>query len=252
MKLSILIPVRTEGLDLKVMLRMLRALVAAEHEVLVIYDPPGDESVAVVQSLHEEYPELRLVPNEGGAGVLSHLRAGVAAARGDAVLIYAADEVGPLLAIDDMLALLDEGCDLVSCTRFAHGGRRLGGPRVGGFLSWAANRLFQRLVKNSLTDVTTGIKVFRRELFSQFALDSEPIGWLVAFEMSIKAQLRGLVLGEVPIASIDRLFGGDSSFELSSWTRAYLRWFLWGVWRLRSVERPPVRVRIPRWKGAET
>jgi len=43
------------------------------------------------------------------------------------ILIFAADEVGPVLAIEDMIALIREGCDFVSCTRYAHGGRRLGG-----------------------------------------------------------------------------------------------------------------------------
>jgi len=126
-RLSILLPVRNEGINLRLMLRMLRGMVEVPHEVLVVYDRPEDDSVPVVEALRATHPNLRGVLNTTGPGVVNAIRAGVAAANGDLVLIFAADEVGPVLAIDDMLALADRGCDFVSCTRYAHGGRRLGG-----------------------------------------------------------------------------------------------------------------------------
>lgn len=245
--LSIVMPVRNEGLNLRIMLKILSAVVDVSHEVLVVIDHPHDTSVPVVESLSSGYPQLRLVRNEAGRGVLNALRAGVAAATGRYVLIFAADEVGPVLAIDDMLALMDEGCEFVSCTRYAHGGRRLGGSWIGGKLSRAANRLFCTLAGSRLSDATTGIKMFRRDLFEKLDLEAKPVGWAVAFELGIKAQLAGLQLGEVPIVSIDRLYGGTSTFRLGPWTVEYLKWFLWGMRQFRSMRRdaPPVKVRIP-------
>src|ERR1041385_6269574 len=99
--------------------------------------------------------------------------------------------------------------DFVSCTRYAHGGRRLGGSLVGGILSRAANWLFFRVARSPFTDATTGCKMFRRSDFERFRLESRPIGWAFAFEMAIKAQHLGLKPGEVPLVSIDRLFGGQ-------------------------------------------
>ena len=87
--------------------------------------------------------------NTRGRGILNALRAGVEAAQGKYVLIFAADEVGPVLAIDDMIALMDAGCEFVSCTRYAHGGRRLGGSWIGGVLSRLANRLFRAFVRHA-------------------------------------------------------------------------------------------------------
>ena len=81
------------------------------------------------------------------------------------MLIFAADEIGPVFIIRDMLALMEEGCDLVSCTRYAHGGGRLGGSLLGRTLSTTANFLFRRLTRSSLSDLTTGIKMFRCERF---------------------------------------------------------------------------------------
>jgi len=244
--LTILMPVRNEGVNLRFMLKMLRAIVEVPYEVLIVHDTLDDDSLQVVSEISSDQA-VHAVHNTLGPGVVNALRAGVAASRGRYVLIFAADEVGPVLAIEDMLALMERGCEFVSCTRYAYGGRRLGGSFVGGVLSRAANKLFHWLAGSVLTDCTTGIKMFRRDRFESLHLESGPIGWAVAFEMSIKAQLGSLMLGEVPIVSIDRLYGGRSTFRVGPWTAAYFRWFTWGVWQLRKTSRPgaEVLVRVP-------
>jgi dolichol-phosphate mannosyltransferase len=245
-KLSILLPVRNEGINLQIMLKLLRAVVSVPHEVLVVVDSQEDESIPAVEAVRPTYPDLRLVHNTIGRGVINAIRAGVAASDGDAILIFAADEVGPVLAIEDMLSLMNKGCDFVSCTRYAHGGRRLGGSIIGGILSRIANKLFHWISGCVLTDATTGIKLFTKQAFEQLHLEARPIGWAVAFEMSVKAQLAGLKLGEVPIISIDRLYGGKSTFKLGPWVYEYLWWFLWGMKRLRKAPKPSVEVQIPK------
>ena len=245
MKLTILLPVRNETLNLKIMLKILRATIDVDHEVLVVCDTPNDASVAVVEAMRPDYPYLRLVLNEDGRGVAQAIRAGVQAAACDVVLIFAADEVGPILSVEDMFLLVEEGCDLVSCTLYAYGGRRLGWSAIGGFLSRTANWLFRRIALCSFSDATTGIKMFRRDVFPLLDLQSTAGGWAIAFEMAIKAQLKGLRLGEVPIISIDRLYGGQSTFRLGPSTAEYFRWFLWGLPRLLRRGRVPVAVRIP-------
>jgi dolichol-phosphate mannosyltransferase len=246
--LSILLPVRNEGINLRIMLKILRAVVDVPHEVLVVYDSATDDSVPVVEDVHKGYPELRGILNSLGSGVVNAIRAGVAASEGDVILIFAADEVGPVLAIQDMITLIQEGCDFVSCTRYAYGGRRLGGSLVSAMLSYSANWLFHRMAASPFTDATTGIKMFRKEIFPCFNLESRPVGWTVAFEMAIKAQYAGLRLGEVPIVSIDRLYGGESTFRLGPWLIEYSRWFLWGLrahFKNRSAH-TKVTVRIPK------
>jgi len=253
--LTILLPVRNEEMNLRVMLRIIPTMVASTHEVLVIHDTLDDRSIPVVKEAQPGYPGLRLVHNTLGRGANNAVRAGVAAARGDIVTIMCADDTGPILVIEDMLALMHAGCDFVSITRYAYGGRRLGGSLVGGLLSRAANWLFHHMVRSPFTDATTGGKMFRRDLFEKFQLESRPIGWAFAFEMSIKAQLLGLRLGEVPLVSIDRLFGGQSSFRLGSWLVEYLRWFLWGFRKRFSQgtwRRPPVLIRVPVFYQSKT
>jgi glycosyltransferase involved in cell wall biosynthesis len=222
---------------------MLRGMLDLSYEVLVVYDSEADDSIAVVQAMRAESPFIRGILNTRGQGVVNAIRTGVDEARGQFVLIFAADELGPLIAIDDMVSLARQGCEFVSCTRYAYGGRRLGGTMIGGFLSRAANRLFHRLAGSVFTDSTTGIKLFRRDVFYSLDLEARPVGWAVAFEMAIKAELAGLRLGEVPI---DRLYGGESSFRVGPWLVEYLRWFLWGARRLRGSPRRSRSVQVLR------
>jgi dolichol-phosphate mannosyltransferase len=246
--LSILVPVRNEGINLEVFIKVLEVMVETPHEVLVVHDTLDDDCIPVVSKIRTRYPNVRLVHNTLGRGVINAIKAGVKASIGEVILITVCDELGIVLVFEDMLALIRQGCDLVSGTRYAHGGRRLGGSWIGKFLSRSANRLLGYLCGSMLTDATTGLKMFRRSVFDRFDLEAKPIGWAVVFEMGLKAQLAGLRLGEVPVISIDRLYGGKSTFKLGSWLQEYLRWFIWGALPLRrhcKKSRSTVVVRIP-------
>lgn len=236
--LTILLPVRNEGLNLRIMIKILGAVLEVPYEIVVICDSPDDESIPVVKEMQQVHSQVRLVINSIGRGVINAIKAGVQEAQGKYVLIFAADEVGPVLAIRNMLDLAEAGCDFVSCTRYAYGGRRLGGSRLGGALSRMANWLFCHLSGCAFTDATTGIKLFEKSAFEKLDLQANPVGWAVAFEMSIKAQMVGLKLGEVPITSIDRLYGGESTFRPGSWIKEYWRWFWWGTKELRHTPSP--------------
>lgn len=232
--LSILLPVRNEGENLSIMLRVLRSAIEIPHEVIVITDSPKDTSIPVVENVAARYAEVRHVGNRIGPGVANAIRAGIEASRGQYILIFAADEIGPVISVDRMLMLMSEGWDVVSVTRYASGGRRLGGSLLQNILSRTANNVFRWLTGFPLTDATTGIKMVRREHFDRIEFESNPVGWAIAFEMSIKLYCLGMRMTEVPIVSIDRLYGGTSSFRAASWSKEYWRWFVYG---LREIPR---------------
>jgi dolichol-phosphate mannosyltransferase len=244
--LTVLLPVRAEIMNLRVMLRILRAALPFPHEVIVIFDDADDPGAPVVEEAQRDYAAVRPLLNTLGRGVANALRSGVDAAHSERILVFAADEVGPVVAIDDMMALMDEGADFVSATRYAHGGRRLGGSPIGHLLSALANRSLRWVSAIALTDSTTGIKLFRRSDFARLTQDAHSVGWAVAFEMAVNAQLLGLRLGEVPIISIDRLFGGKSSFRLIPWVIGYMRYFVLAMRKLPvGTPRPVPALRIP-------
>ncbi len=238
-KLSIILPVFNEGENLKIMVQILKATMEVSNEVLIVYDFSEDDSISVAKWLQDRYPTIRLVHNQIGRGVPNAIKAGIQAAEGDVILISVVDEVLPIARIEDMLNLIRSGCDFVSVTRYALGGRRLGGSPIGHVLSWTANSLFRVFAGSLLTDATTGMKMMRKEIFDKITIEAQAAGWACAFEMAIKAQLYGFKLGELPVVSVDRLFGGESTFQLGPWVKEYFRWFRWGQKEMRrAVQRP--------------
>ena len=244
LKLSILLPVRNEEENLAVMLRILRSAIEVPHEVVVITDTPDDLSIPVVKRVAERYPEVRHVANTKGRGVANAIRTGIDDAKGEYILIFAADEVGPVIVVEKMLALADSGYDVVGLTRYSKGGRRLGGSLIQHILSRTANFVFGVLTPGfPLTDATSGCKLVRRSVFEKIVFEASPVGWTVAFEMSIKFYLLGLRMTELPSISIDRLYGGASSFRVGSWTWEYFRWFARGIRDIRAENRRRKKVK---------
>ena len=243
--LSIIIPVRNEGVNLKLMIKVLSSTLEIPHQIIVVCDTKDDNSVPVIKKLEKQNQNIKLVFNTIGVGVTNAIKSGILNSDGEYILIFSADELGPVLAIEDMLTLMKDGCNLVSCTRYAYRGRRLGGSKIQALVSSFGNKVFNFIVGTTLTDSTTGIKMFRKDVFNEIELESK-VGWSVLFELAIKAQLKNMQLGEVPIISIDRLYGGKSTFKLNLWLSEYLKWFVYGAINLRRKKnRKKVLVRIP-------
>src|SRR5689334_13125265 len=60
-RLTILLPVRNEEMNLRVMLRIIKTVLEYPHEVLVIHDMLYDRSIPIVREVQATYPGLRLV-----------------------------------------------------------------------------------------------------------------------------------------------------------------------------------------------
>jgi len=244
-KLSILMPVRNEGKNIERMLKVLNSKVRLPIQVLIIYDSPSDDTIPVVNRLARKYKNTKLVRNTMGKGVANAIKTGIKASEGAYILILAADDIGPIFGIHDMVVLMDQGCDFVNCTRYAYGGRRDRDSLAQKIFSETGNKLFRLLSGSVFTDLTTGFKMFRRSIFNKIRLESNSVSWAIVFEMAIKAQSAGMKLGEVPVKSSDRK-RGKSTFKLGPWFKEYLKWFFWGLKNLHAEKINKPIVRIPK------
>ena len=229
-KLTIIIPVYNEKESLSTMVRLLKSSLNFENEVLIVYDNLNDNSVPEAKKLEKDLTGVRAIHNSIEPGVRFAVEKGVQESKFDIFLITVTDDIFPILAIEEMMkSLTDEDYDFVSGTRYALGGKRIGGSLIGSLLSKAANKIFKIITNFPLSDSTTGIKMMKKNLWKSIELQSKPIGWAFAFELSIKAYVKGFKIKEVPFKSVDRLFGGKSTFKPFSWIKEYLKWFLWGI-----------------------
>jgi glycosyltransferase involved in cell wall biosynthesis len=206
MLLSIIVPVYREGDAARPVLTALAEGAPRPHEILVVHDEADDPTVPVVQALQASFPELRPVHNQLGRGPALALRAGFAAARGDAVLVTMADASDEIADVVAMLDRIADGYDLVAASRYMRGGRQLGGPALKGFLSRSAGLTLHWLTGLPTADPTSAFKMYRKSMLDRLAIES------------------GYRITEVPTTWRDRV-EGQSSFKLLRWLPRYLQWY---------------------------
>ena len=228
--LSIILPVFNEKESLAIMVRLLKSTLKFENEVLIIYDSLEDNCISEAKKLEKEIPNVRAIHNDIRPGVRFAIEKGTKESKYEIIFVTAVDEIFPIIAIDEMMKLIvSDGYEFVSGTRYSKGGKRIGGSLLGSILSKTANKLFKTITNFPLSDCTTGIKMMNKNVWSSISLESKPIGWAFAFELTIKAYLNNFKIDEVPMKCVDRLFGGSSTFKPLPWIKEYLKWFFWGI-----------------------
>lgn len=222
-KLSVVIPVRNEADGIRAMLESLRDAFGVPAEVLIVYDQEADSTVPAVRSmLPPPGIEYRFVKNTLGRGPANALKAGFEKAEGDALLVMMADQSDDLRAVKPMLALFDQGCDLVAASRYMAGGEQIGGPWLKGKLSRLAG-LSLNFMGLRTHDPTNSFKLYRTSRLMSLSLESAG-GFEINLEIVAKALRDGWRIGEVPSRWVDRT-SGTSNFKLWRWLPRYLKWY---------------------------
>ena len=222
-ELSIVLPVYNEGEAVEPVLRGLAAAVTTPHELIVVYDFDEDTTVPVVRRLAAEIPHLRGLRNTLGRGVLNAMRAGIADARGDYILISMADGSDEPRIVDRMVELARDGADVVAASRYMRGGRQVGGPLLKRTLSRAAGLSLHWFAGVRTHDPTNNFKLYARRFLDATTIESRA-GFELALELTVKATLAGRRVAEVPTTWRDRT-AGQSNFKLRKWLPQYLRWY---------------------------
>ena len=233
MSLTIILPIHNEKESLPIMIRLLNSTLKIKHEIIAVYEDDKDNAKSIGQELMKEIEEFKIIKNKYKKGVRFSIQTGIDFAKYDIIFITAVDEIFPIISIETMYQeIFTRNFDFVSGTRYSKGGARLGGSLIGSFLSRLSNFIFNKLTKSQLTDFTTGIKMMKKQVWNSIEFNSKPIGWAFAFELSIKVIIANYKVCEIPFKSVDRLFGGKSTFKVGAWTFEYLKWFFYGILKL--------------------
>jgi dolichol-phosphate mannosyltransferase len=224
-ELSLVLPVYNEPDNIGPTLRAIIDNVHTPAEILVVYDFEEDTTVPVVRALMAEMPSVRLLRNDLGRGVLNAMKAGIADAKGRFVVISMADGSDDIARVDQMVALARQGADLVAASRYARGGRQIGGPRVKGLMSRVAGLTLYWLGRVPIHDATNNFKLYSRDFLETVKIESTG-GFELAIELTVKATLNGRTLAEVPATWKDRT-AGESNFRLRAWLPHYLHWYVY-------------------------
>ena len=224
--LSIVIPAYNEERFIATLLQQIRDLdltpLGFSKEVIVVDDCSKDRTAEIVEAM----PDVRLIRQRPNAGKGRAVRAGIAAATGELLIIQDADlEYDPRDYVPMLQALLDGRGDVVYGSRYLGRGRHdnqslaayLGGRSLS-LIAWA-------LTGASLTDTVTAYKLFRREDIA--ALTLETSGFELDHELTSRMLARGKRIVEVPIRYSPRTRQEGKKIRARDWfvaLRTYWRY----------------------------
>ncbi|MDP2313800.1 MAG: glycosyltransferase [Pseudomonadota bacterium] len=162
-------------------------------EAVWVDDGSTDDTLAEVRAGAGPDDVVVAAPHRGKGAAL---QAGVAAARGDRLLLTDADwSVGPHL-VPELLAV---DADVVLATREGADARRVGEPLVRHWLGRGFNHAVQTLILAGHEDTQCGCKVLRapvaKALFPALTVD----GFAFDVELLYLAHIRGHRVREVPV-----------------------------------------------------
>ncbi|HEY5096627.1 MAG TPA: glycosyltransferase family 2 protein [Acidimicrobiales bacterium] len=198
--LSVIVPVFNERSTVAEVIRRIRAAdIKVELEVIVVDDGSSDGTDKVLAAMGDS--TIRVIDHASNRGKGAAIRTGLAAARGDLVLIQDADlEYDPA----DWPRLLDP--ILRGKAQVVYGSRFTGERKNMLPLHWIGNR-FLSLVTNllyssTLSDMETCYKLFDRRVLEGITIQSDRFD----FEPEITAKVlrRGYRIYEVPISYAGR------------------------------------------------
>ncbi|MDE2238272.1 MAG: glycosyltransferase family 2 protein [Elusimicrobia bacterium] len=208
-RLSVVIPCYNERETIAAVLsRVLAADAGIDKEVIVVDDGSSDGT----GELLGRTPGVRALRHERNRGKGAAVKTGIAAARGEVVLIQDADlEYEPADYKAVLAPILAGEADAVMGSRFAQERPRFffGAKRSPFFSHYVGNNMIIALT-NSLygvryTDYEGAYKAFRRELVAGLKIEAD--GFEYDNELVCKLLRRGARVAEAPISYQPRSYG---------------------------------------------
>lgn len=202
------------------------------YEIIFIDDGSTDNTFVELQKLHAQYPDIvRVIRFRKNFGKTPALVAGFSRARGEIIFTMDADLQDDPAELENYLAKLDEGYDLVTGWKF---------PRLDPLSKTFPSRIFNRMVSTMtgvhLHDINCGFKAYRREIIKDPHL--KLYGEFHRF-VPVMAHWRGFRVAEIKVKHHPRQFG-VSKFGAKRFTRGLID--LLNVLFLTSFLRKPLHL----------
>lgn len=215
MDLSIIIPTINEEENLRALVPQINEVFAADGTSIEIVVIDGGSTDSTVQAAQELGCRVAL---QSGPSYAQAVRDGIAAVRGDYVIMMDADHSH---RPEDARRLFRHRhlADIVVSSRYVpDGGTDTGWWR--GALSYVLNRAYQGVLRLPFREVSGGFRIYRRDALTRIPLEAR--FYEVQPELIIRAHWLGYSVAEIPYRYRPRA-GGSSKARVLKYGFNYLR-----------------------------
>ena len=179
-------------------------------EIIVVDDDSPDGTWQVVREMQDRLPNLQLLHRTAERGLTSALRAGIGSAKGDIVVWSDCDFSMPPATVEELLAEIAGGADVVVGSRFVDGGgvrivHGSGDTLMAYLMSRILNRFIQRLLGGDFKDYTSGFIAARRGVLARIPLRGDYGEYFI--DLVYRARKLGYRIKEVPYMCVERRAG---------------------------------------------
>jgi dolichol-phosphate mannosyltransferase len=239
MRITIVLPTYNEAENLPKLVSALLSL-PLDLSILVVDDHSPDGTGKIADQLSNENPDkVSALHRMGKLGLRSAYMEGFQKAfemRAEAVVQMDADFSHDPAVLTEMARRIFT-CDVVIGSRYTNGGSLDDRWPIWRKMLSAFGNFYARTILNCpLRDVTTGYRMWRREVLQNMPLDRiRSNGYIFLVEMAYIAYLMKYRISEVPIHFADRRWG-KSKMSLKIQLEAAVRiWDVW--WHYRDLRR---------------
>lgn len=179
---------------------------------IVVVDSSTDKTPQIAASLGARV--IRQEPRGYGEAMKTALLAG----SGDIIVSTDCDDTYPLEMIPDFVRAIEDGYDIVSGSRLLGYGKPKNMPISNWLANWAFAWLTSRLYGFAVSDVTTGMRAYKREVLNSIDWETN---YALPAELIIRPLLMGYKIKEIAIPYKERV----GSITLNKWRsgKAFLR-----------------------------
>lgn len=227
MLLSVIIPCYNEAKTIGLIIEQVQA-VRLQKEIIVVDDSSHDQTPDILRKIAANDASIQVFRHASNRGKGQAIRTGLAAARGEIVIIQDSDlEYDPNDYYELIRPIVAGQVDVVFGTRFL-------GRHTGMYFWNAVGNKFLTLLTNFLydcwiSDMETCYKVMRTDIMRSLRLESND--FRIEPEITAKVLRLGYRIYEVPISYMGRTYEEGKKIKKIDGLKAIVTLLRWRNWR---------------------
>eukprot|EP01038_Epipyxis_sp_PR26KG_P003984 gene3984-5708_t len=231
---SIILPTYNEKENLPLITSMINESFCERDlnfEIIIVEDNSPDGTLEVANVLQRIYggDKIKILSRSGKLGLGSAYMDGLKHCSGDFIFLMDADMSHHPKHISEFISRQQQGdFDVVTGTRYAHGGGIAGWDLRRILTSRGANLLASLLLNPGLSDLTGSYRLYKKHVLEDLMKSVKSRAYVFQMEVIIRAKQKGYSIAEVPIIFVDRLYGESKlgANEIVSYLRGLWNLFL--------------------------